>query len=566
MVSAALRGRMASGPNRVPGRDGQSPASRGLAARRAGWRRLSGACLLCATAAVVAPAQTFTNLWSFSGFNGSNPELVSLVQGPDGNMWGTTEQGGSSNCGTVFKITPSGVLSTVFSFDCTDGAGLAVGLSLGKDGNFYGVTGGGGGHGDGSVFKLTPGGSLTTVFNFSGTNGVAPYGTLVQGTDGNFYGTTNGGGSIGYGTVFKITPGGTLTTLHSFDFAHGSNPTGGVIQGADGNFYGTTGLGGSGGQGVVYEISAGGAFKVLYNFQANDGQNANGSLVQGTDGNFYGTTSAGGPGGSGTLFKITPRGTLTTFHSFNYNVDGAYPSGTLVQAADGNFYGTTAAGGAICCGTIFKITKAAVLTTLHNFADSEGSDLLGGLGQRTDGTFYGVANYGGQSNDGTVFSLVVGLGPFVRTLPSSGTVGTPVTILGTNLTSASSVTFNGTAAIFAVVSSSEITTSVPSGATSGQVLVKTAAGTLAGNTTFRVTPVISSFTPTGGPPGTTVIITGQSLTGTSAVTFGGIKATSWTVTSADQITATVPTGARTGRIGVTTPGGTAISPGIFTVP
>jgi uncharacterized repeat protein (TIGR03803 family) len=210
-------------------------------------------------------------------------------------------------------------------------------------------------------------------------------------------------------------------------------------------------------------------------------------VVQGTSGNFYGTTAYGGgigcSGGCGTVFKITPSGVLTTLHSFD-KTDGANPSAGLVQGTDGNFYGTTEYGGTGDGGTIFKITPAGILTTLHSFSD-EGSPYAG-LIQSTDGSFYGTTESG--YDGGTVFSLSVGLSPFVETQPTSGKVGKAVKILGTNLSDATSVTFNGTAATFTVKSQSEITTTVPLGATSGKVRVIFPHGTRSSNVPFRVAP------------------------------------------------------------------------------
>jgi uncharacterized repeat protein (TIGR03803 family) len=241
-----------------------------------------------------------------------------------------------------------------------------------------------------------------------------------------------------------------------------------------------------------------------------------------------------------------------------------------VQATDGNFYGTTRDGGANSAGTIFEITAGGTLTTLYSFYSqsgcADGEEPQGGLVQGTDGNFYGTTSSGGGTNSyGTVFSLVTGLGPFVETLTTSGKVGAAVKILGNNLTGATSVTFNGTSAIFTIASSTEITTTVPSGATTGKVEVTTPSATLTSNANFRVTPTIASFLPTSGPVGTSVVITGQSFTGATSVTFGGVKARSLTVDSDTQITATVPSRAKTRKIGVTTPGGKATSSGTFTV-
>ncbi len=200
-----------------------------------------------------------------------------------------------------------------------------------------------------------------------------------------------------------------------------------------------------------------------------------------------------GANGYGTVFSMTSGGTLTTIHSFDAT-DGAEPYATLVQATNGIFYGTTAEGGtANCslgqpCGTVFSITAGGTLTTLHSFDGADGNGPQAAVVQHTNGTFYGVTYNGGASNYGTIFSLAVGLHPFVKTLPTSGTVGAHVKILGTNLTGATKVTFNGTAATFHVVSSSEITTTVPAGATTGKVKVVTPHRTLTSNVKFRVTP------------------------------------------------------------------------------
>jgi uncharacterized repeat protein (TIGR03803 family) len=243
-----------------------------------------------------------------------------------------------------------------------------------------------------------------------------------------------------------------------------------------------------------------------------------------------------------------------------------------VQATDSNFYGTTGFGGNFqCdqvdgCGTVFKITPAGTLTTLHSFAGPDGNAPYAGLMQATDGNFYGTTSgILTQFGNGTVFRLSLGLGPFVEILPTSGIVGAPVIILGTNLTGATGVRFSGTAATYTVVSASEITTTVPAGATTGTVQVATPIVTLNSNAPFRVTPQIKTFSPGSGPAGTVVTITGVSLTQTKAVAFGGVKATQFTVNSDTQVTATVPLGAKSGRIGIATLGGTAYSATGFTV-
>ena len=460
---------------------------------------------VCA-AAIAAPIKTkFSSLVRFDGTNGSSPYYESLVQGTDGNLYGTTTYGGASEqncngekCGTVFKITPAGALTTLHQFDFTDGGLPEAGLVQTIDGDFYGAAAIGGSSGYGTIFKITPAGKLTTVYEFqNSTDGGNPLGALVQAGNGIFYGTTSygGGNPCTCGTVFKVTSAGTLTTLHTFvgGGTEGNYPEAGLAQGTDGNFYGTTVGGGANGYGTVFEITPAGTLTTLHSFDSTDGANPWAGLVQGTDGNFYGTTTYGGTSGSGcagfgcgTVFKISSAGTLTTLHNFDGN-DGGIPTGGLAQATNGVFYGTTSGYGANYGGTIFKITTAGTLTTLHNFDVTDGANPLGGPAQATNGTFYGTTSGGGTDNDGTVFSLSAGLSPFVETLPTSGKVGAKVIILGTDLTGATNVTFNGTAATFTVVRSSEITTTVPVGATTGKVDVTTPKGTLKSNVVFRVT-------------------------------------------------------------------------------
>ena len=355
--------------------------------------------------AQTAPVITapFTTLNSFAGANGSNPKGT-LVQGSDGNFYGTTYSGGSSNDGTVFKMTPGGALTTLYTFTGPNAYALG-GVIQGSDGNFYGTTQLGGSSGDGTVFKITPSGTLTTICSFTGTNGEDPVEALIQGSDGNFYGTTFAGGSSNDGTVFKVTPSGTLTTLYSFSGTDGSSPYAGLVQGSDGNFYGTTYNGGSSGDGTVFKITPSGTLTTLCSFTGtSDGAYPQPGLIQGSDGNFYGTTSEGGSSDDGTVFKVTPGGSLTTLCSFT-GTDGYYPSGRLIQGSDGNFYGTTYQGGSNGDGTVFEITPSGNLTTLYTFTGTNGSYPFGGLTQGSDGNFYGTTESGGSSNEGTVFKL-----------------------------------------------------------------------------------------------------------------------------------------------------------------
>jgi uncharacterized repeat protein (TIGR03803 family) len=380
---------------------------------------------LCAAAAIASTAQTFTSLASFDSAHGANP-YAPLMQATDGNFYGTTFQGGANNQGTVFKMTPAGALTSLYSFSGTaDGRSPQAGLVQGTDGNFYGTTVGGGSANYGTIFNITPIGTLTTLHMFTAAEGWYPYAGLVQSTDGNFYGSTLGGGTFGYGTVFQFSSGATLAALYHFcgqsGCADGANPTAGLVQASDGNFYGTTYQGGANFLGTVYKITPGGTLTTLHTFDGTDGQYPNAGLVQASDGNFYGTTYQGGTNAVGTVYKINPRGTLTTLHSFNL-ADGADPEAGLVQANDGNFYGTASGGGANGQGTIFKMSPSGTVTVLHDFNGTDGAAPFAGLVQATDGRFYGTTSQGGANLLGTVFSLDVGLVTLSVTTTGSGTV------------------------------------------------------------------------------------------------------------------------------------------------
>ena len=372
-------------------------------------RSVQFACLLimCTAVAVsISTAQTLATVVNFNGANGSNPHS-SLVQGPDGNLYGTTYNGGFNNDGTIFRITPGGAYVLLHSFSGADGARPYLGLVLGADGNFYGTTSLGG-LGAGTIFKMNSTGTVTTVYRFGGSGGTIPYGGLVQGTDGNFYGTTSGGGTNGHGTVFQITPGGALTYLYNFAGTDGGGPYASLVQGTDGNFYGTTTQGGANNLGTVFNITSTGTLTTLYSFAGTDGSLPYASLVQGTDGNFYGTTSSGGANRDGTVFQITPAGALTTLHSFcspTNCTDGSLPYGGLVQSPDGSFYGSASSGGLHGDGTVYKITSAGVLTTLHAFNAADGRIPYSNLVLATNGNFYGTTYKGGPSDAGTAFSL-----------------------------------------------------------------------------------------------------------------------------------------------------------------
>lgn len=380
-----------------------------------------GMFLLLAMAAVASPAQTYTTLHSFNETDGSNP-YAGLMQANDGNLYGTTSAGGANGDGTVFQFTTSGTLTTIHNFNHfspIDGAQPYAGLIQARDGYLYGTTYRGGSHNVGIVYKITLGGMMKTLQDFDyQPDGALPYAGLIQATNGLLYGTaSNGGGE--FGTAFIATAFGQLIPIYTFINSFiGANPVAGLVQASNGNLYGAADSGGSDGCGALFEMTLSGAYTMVHDFTGDDGCSPQATLVQGSDGNLYGTTIAGGAGGQGhnygAAFKITPSGTFTLLHTFD-GTDGTYPTGALIQASDGNFYGTTQYGGAYNQGTIFKMTPSGTVTTLYSFCPqsfcNDGANPYAGLILGSDGVFYGTTFNGGGGGHGTIFSLSVDLEP-----------------------------------------------------------------------------------------------------------------------------------------------------------
>jgi uncharacterized repeat protein (TIGR03803 family) len=472
---------------------------------------------------------TFATLATFGVSDGEYPNAP-LAQGTDGNLYGTTQFGHAPSNGFAFKMATTGGVATLPGYSCTEtgctGAKPYAGLVLAGDGNFYGTTSYGGngayrkpGNG-GTVFQANAQTGITTLYSFCSEpgcqDGLNPGSPITVGSDGNFYGATQGGSLHDSGTAYVVTPAGQHTVLHYFcslaNCADGAGPYS-LIQATDGNFYGVAGGGGTGVNcftpgtcGLVFKMTPQGVTTTVYNFcsQLNcaDGFVPR-DIMQAADGNLYGIAGAGGGyntsnyDGGGTIFKLTLQGALTTLYSFcsvsgcQYGVD----AGSLLQATDGNFYGVVGLGeGANCyfaygCGTVFQLTSSGVFTTLYTFCE-QGSETCPdgmfpeGIIQATDGNFYGTTFRGGTRDYGTGFKLSVGLKPFVETVTNSGPVGSSVIILGNNLIGATSVTFNGTPATFTVVSSTEITATVPVGSTTGPLVVTIPSATLKCNRKF----------------------------------------------------------------------------------
>lgn len=392
---------------------------------------------------------------------------AALVQGPDGNLYGTTWSGGSNYEGSVFKVTTNGVMTTLYSFSPvaenasnvetnSDGTQPESNLVLGPNGNFYGTAWKGGSNGNGAVFEITTNGAFTNLYSFSAlttdgyngsrtnSDGVNPEAGLTLGPDGNFYGTASAGGTNGNGTVFRVTPSGVLTTIHSFSAGtydsvngtytngDGEEPIAGLTLGTDGNLYGATSFGGAFDSGTLFKITTSGALSVVHTFSIlnynsgstglpdtnSDGARPSGALVQASDGNFYGTTVDGGKTGSGTIFQLTPGGVLNTLYTFSAghlviigsedlytNTEGAEPYAGLTVGLNGNLYGTASRGGTRGSGSLFEITTGGTFTQLLTFTNANGSNPGGALILASNGNLYGTTGEGGLSGFGTVFTV-----------------------------------------------------------------------------------------------------------------------------------------------------------------
>jgi uncharacterized repeat protein (TIGR03803 family) len=438
-------------------------------------------------------AQTLTVLDNFTGA----PQIqtsASMALGRDGNYYGGSYYGGANNQGAIFKLTPSGTVSVIYSLTSADGGPTYPNPILGSDGNFYGTCSQGSA-GNGYVFKLTPSGTFTHLHDFSGSDGslsgsVGFAGGIIQGTNGDLYGITSSGGTSGGGTFYQITMNGTFTTIYNFNNASDSvSLPYGITEGTNGVFYGVA-L--NPGAGVFFSLTKTGVLTVLHNFNndTNGGYSPSG-LLQGFDGNFYGITILGGANNEGTVYKMTPGGTVTILHSFNQTTDQvSYPQSALLQAPSGNFYSVVVGcnfGGCVNDGGLFEITPAGTYTTLKTFDGTNGSLPWPGLNFNPNGDFYGITNNGGSSNDGVYYKLNVGLSPYVYLLSISGDVGSKVQILGNGFSASSVVKFNGVAATTVMrTGTTFLVATVPTGASSGYVTVTTGSTTLTSQRKYTV--------------------------------------------------------------------------------
>ena len=363
-------------------------------------------------------------VYSFNGPPDASSPGGSLLQASDGNFYGTSIYGGAtgtgaelSGAGAVFRITPSGTETVLHSFTGGPSGGrepARAGLVEGSDGNFYGTTSRGGASNKGTVYRITPAGVFTLLHSFAGapTDGEYPLAGLLKASDGNFYGTTFIGGANNEGALFKITPAGVESVVHSFSSVGGGarSPASDLIEANDGNFYGTSVIGGSGTRGTVFKVTPAGVATVLHSFVGPPGDGAlpaGAALLEASDGNFYGVAGGGGTNDRGVVFRLTPAGVHDVLHSFNVS-DGEYPSTTLAEGSNGTLYGATYRGGVSGFGTVFKLSSSGTLTTLYSFTDGtgDGNQPEGGLTLGLDGNLYGTTNAGGSRNHGTFFRIV----------------------------------------------------------------------------------------------------------------------------------------------------------------
>jgi uncharacterized repeat protein (TIGR03803 family) len=538
--------------------------------------------VIFAGATVPASAQTPTVLHSFlnGGTDACLPE-GNIVQGRDGNMYGIGDSCGTGGGGAVYKISPTGTESVVFSFAPIAWGSCFSGLTLGSDGNFYGTcftTPGG----NGSIFQLTPAGVFTDKHDFTNTNGdTEPVYGPIQATDGNFYGVT-GDYPFTCGNIYKLTAAGVYTSLHTFSGSD-CGPASSLFQASDGNLYGTlntcsinaTGLG------CVYGISTAGVFKEIFGFPTSGGYRPCTGVIQGKDGKLYGATNQGAANGIGNIYKLTTAGVETDFHDFNNTTDAecgnnvARTNVNLLQVTDGNFYGVNGLGGPSGTGSIYKLTSAGVFTAfLFPNPAVDGNFPASTLLQNTNGTVYGTTPSGGPTScnpcQGVFFSVATGDTAFVNLEPTQRAelVGAHVGMFGQGFSSASVVKFGGVASTSVTRSGTTyLTAVVPVGAHTGAVTVTTGSTTLTSPQPFKVKPKVTSFSPPSGSIGTLVTINGSGLIQTTSVKFGAVKATTFTVVSDSEVTADVPSGLLPGAvtISITTPGGAANSPTKFTV-
>lgn len=380
--------------------------------RRAAALLLAGVWAATLAGATSAADNGYRLLHEFTVAEGATPNGA-LVQASDGRLYGTAQGGGPRGGGVVFRVSLKGRLKVLRGFGSkhSDGGSSPVGgLTLASDGALYGTTALGGSHEKGTLFKILPDGQFTSLHAFAGapSDGEQPTAGLVRASDGNFYGTAPFGGAEDLGTVHRVAPEGDFTVMHSFTQTEGCQPVSPLIEGRDGNFYGTAAWCGGSGQGTVFRMTSGGEVAVLHAFGSppEDGAEPLSGLLEAADGNFYGTTYRGGLG-FGTVFRLTPAGEFTVVHRFEgWPSDAAFPDGALIRASNGEIYGLTHYGGSHNCGTVYRLrAEGTPPKLLHEFDCFDGYQPRGALLQASNGLLYGTTSGGGTGGYGTVFRI-----------------------------------------------------------------------------------------------------------------------------------------------------------------
>ncbi len=432
-----------------------------------------------------ASAQTVEVVRSFNAGGSLQYPIGPITQGRNGTLYGTTQ---SMEYGSIFSLRLNGDVTATFAFDQADGEIPYTGITLGTDGNFYGTTELGGASNYGVLFQLAPDGAETVLHQFTGaSDGSYPGGAPIEASDGNLYGTTGNGPDSSEGTVYKYEPKtGAFTTIYSGSAAYGA--LGPLLQASNGNLYGTASEAGASNCGAIFQVTVSGALVSESAFPCGSGGTGDpvSGLIQASNGEFYGVSKYGG-NDLGTIFRMSADGVVTIAHSFA-GTDGEYPYGGLAQATDGNLYGTATGGGKRGLGTIYRVTLDGGFTELYSFTSPTGESPAGTLLQDTSGLMYGTAYLDAQYGYGSVYSLNMGLGPFIAFVLPVGSEGQSAQILGQGFTGTSAVTFNGVPATsFKVASDTFLTAIVPSGASTGKVVVTTPGGALTSNVNFRIT-------------------------------------------------------------------------------
>jgi uncharacterized repeat protein (TIGR03803 family) len=316
----------------------------------------------------------YSTILSFNGADGAMP-VAQLVFGPDGSLYGTATAGGSGGGGTVFNLKPQPRACTtalcpwqatvLHNFSYSDGY-YATNIAFDHGGNLYGTTQYGGSTGAGVIYKLTPSNGSWTfslLSDFAGS-GVSVANGVVPDQDGNLYGTAYGPYP---GAVFELANSGQVQILFNFTFSPqtGIDPDSGLILDSSGNLYGQTLFDGPGGDGgTVFELSplnGGWTFNTLHGFPggSHNGTEGNPNLTMDAQGNLYGTTTWNGAFGYGRVFKLTPSGggwVYTDLHDFAGGNEGCAPWSNVVMDSQGNLYGTASGCGANGVGTVWEIT------------------------------------------------------------------------------------------------------------------------------------------------------------------------------------------------------------------